>query len=220
MHTETCIRALPFFENLSDEQTTLLSTLSHIENYSQDYILHYENTASTRMLFLIKGLAKAYRIDKHDNEIFLYHIHSNMLLSEISSLSEETLLSYANIIIEEESHILSIDYAKFKKAFLDTGLLSQELSSAVIEQSKQLRSIISREFVFNSVSKVAMMIDEDINMFNRLKRHDVSLMLHIQPATLSRVLNRLKRDEIIDIDKGNVLILNPQRLQRIYKGFL
>ncbi len=220
MHTETSIRALSFFKNLSDAQITSLATISHLESYASDYILHYENTQSNRILFLISGLAKAYKIDKHDNEIFLYHIHPHSLLSEVTSLEQETLSTYANIVIEEESQILSIDYTKFKHTFLDTGLLSYALSSAIIEQSQQLRNIISREFIFDSVSKVAMMIDEDISMFNRLKRHNVSLMLHIQPATLSRVLNRLKRDEIIDINKGNVLILNQNRLQSIYKGSL
>jgi len=220
MHTEISIRALPFFKSLSTEHITFLTTISHLENYTADYILHYENTRSNRILFLISGLARAYRIDKHDNEIFLYHIHADALLSDISSTTEETLLSYANIIIKEDAQVLSIDYAKFKKSFLDTGILSRELASAIIEQSKQLRNIINREFIFDSVSKVAMMLEEDLPMFNRLKRHDVSLMLHIQPATLSRVLSRLKRDEIIDIDKGNVLILDPHRLQSIYKGSL
>jgi len=62
-----------------------------------------------------------------------------------------------------------------------------------------------------------MMLCSDINMFNRLKRYDISLMLHIQPATLSRVLNRLKRDAIIDIDHGKVIIRNGKRLENIYK---
>ncbi len=62
-----------------------------------------------------------------------------------------------------------------------------------------------------------MMLCSDIDMFNRLKRYDISLMLHIQPATLSRVLNRLKRDTIIDIDYGKVIILNSKRLKNMYR---
>ena len=43
-------------------------------------------------------------------------------------------------------------------------------------------------------------------------------MLHIQPETLSRVLKKLKRSSIIDIENSNVVILNKQLLQNIYKG--
>jgi len=61
------------------------------------------------------------------------------------------------------------------------------------------------------------MLREDLAMFNKLKRHDISLMLHIQPATLSRVLNRLKRNNIIDIIQGEVKVLDVKTLEAIYK---
>jgi CRP/FNR family transcriptional regulator len=91
-----------------------------------------------------------------------------------------------------------------------------ELANEVIRQSKQLQDLVNREFIFDSVSKVAMMLDSDLDMFNRLKRYDVSLMLHIQPSTLSRVLNRLKRNSIIDIIRGEVIVVNQRALNRIY----
>jgi CRP/FNR family cyclic AMP-dependent transcriptional regulator len=59
------------------------------------------------------------------------------------------------------------------------------------------------------------MLDADLAMFNKLKRHDISLILHIQPATLSRVLNRLKRNRIIDIIQGKVTILDTIALREI-----
>jgi len=55
-------------------------------------------------------------------------------------------------------------------------------------------------------------------MFNSLKRHEVSFMLHIQPETLSRVLKKLKRNSIIDIEKSKIVILNNKMLQNLYRG--
>jgi len=71
--------------------------------------------------------------------------------------------------------------------------------------------------MFDSVSKVAIMLYSDLDMFNKLKRHDISLILHIQPATLSRVLNRLKRNKIIDIIQGKVFVLDSIALKNIYE---
>jgi len=220
VYIEEAIRSLTFFQCLNQKQVAHIAMMSHVEHFDKGYILYYENTSLQHIRFLLSGLAKSYKIDKHDNEIFLYHIHQGSLLSEFSSLSETTLLSYANTMIEEPSQLLSIEYKRLKKDYIDTGILSREVASEILQQSQKLQAIINREFIFDSVAKVAMMLDEDVSMFNRLKRYDVSLMLHIQPATLSRVLNRLKRDEIIGIDKGNIFILDPQKLQNIYKGFL
>jgi CRP/FNR family transcriptional regulator len=161
-------------------------------------------------------LAKAYKIDKRKNEIFLYYIYSGRIVSEISTLRNDYLTSYSNIQLLQNSQILSIDYQQFKKQFLNNGLLSLELANEVIRQSKQLQDLVNREIIFDSVSKVAMALDSDIDMFNRVKRSAISLMLHIQPSTLSRVLNRLKRNNIIDIVRGEVIIVNQKALNRIY----
>jgi CRP/FNR family transcriptional regulator len=215
---KSIIHSLEFFSNLSEDEIGQLMAISSLKSYGSECLLYYEKTQSDKLLFLIDGLAKAYKMDKHDNEIFLYYIYKNHTLSEISSLQDDNLTSYSNITFVEDSQVLSVDYGAFKKEFLDKGLLCLELANEVIRQSKLLQDLVNREFIFDSVSKVAMMLSTDLNMFNKLKRYDVSLMLHIQPSTLSRVLNRLKRNGMIDIDHGTVIIVNQEGLYKIYEG--
>ncbi|WP_424565601.1 helix-turn-helix domain-containing protein [Sulfurimonas sp.] len=95
------------------------------------------------------------------------------------------------------------------------NLLCLELLQEIALKSQKLDSLVNREFIFDAVQKVAQMLESDLEMFNKLKRHDISLILHIQPATLSRVLNRLKRNNIIDIIQGKVIILNKDELKEI-----
>jgi len=212
------IGSLEFFSTLDNQQKEKLLTIASLKNYNSESLLHYEKSQSDKLLFLVDGLAKAYKMDKHDNEIFLYYIYKNHMLSEISSLQDECLKSYSNITFVEDSQVLSINYRQFKKQFLDNGLLCLELASEVIRQSKLLQTLVNREFIFDSVAKVAMMLSTDLDMFNKLKRYDVSLMLHIQPSTLSRVLSRLKHNGIINIERGKVIIVNAKGLSKIYEG--
>lgn len=193
----------------------LLSSISTIHQYNSDYVLYYEKQENNTLLFLVNGLAKSYKIDKHTNEIFLYYIYGNSLISEISNINDDSLTSYSNMALVEDSKILSIDYQQFKKHFLNKNILCLELAQEISARSQKLESLISREFIFDSVQKVSQMLDSDLDMFNKLKRHDISLILHIQPATLSRVLNRLKRNKIIDIVHGKVTILDTIALKEI-----
>ena len=218
LNIKSAMNHLDFFKELNEKELLELMEISSLKHYSRECLLHYEKTESDKLLFLIKGLAKAYKIDKHENEIFLYYIYKNQMLSELSTLTTTTLRSYSNVILVEESSILSIDYKAFKHQFLDKGLLCLELAQETIRQSQQLQALVNREFIFDSVSKVAKMLYSDLDMFNKLKRYDVSLMLHIQPSTLSRVLSRLKRQNIIDIDHGEVIITNAKALELIYEG--
>lgn len=220
LNIKSTLHALDFFNGLNEQHIEALSAISSLKSYSKNTLLYYENTQNSQLLFLVDGLAKAYKIDKHQNEIFLYHIYKNHIISDISSLQEEGLISYSNITFIENSQLLSIDYRAFKEIFLNNGLLCLEIASEVIRQSKQLQNLINREFILDSVAKVAMMIDSDLKIFNQLKRYDVSLMLHIQPSTLSRVLSRLKYKGIIDIDHGKVLIVDAEELQKVHGGLV
>jgi len=211
------IKSLSFFQNLNENQLDKLVKISSIDTYDEEYILYYENEQISKLFFLVDGLAKAYKIDKNDNEIFLYYIQNNNILCEISSIEDYTFSTYSNISFIEKSQILSIDYQLFKKYFLDTNILTNNLIKEIINRSKKLESLINREFIFDAVTKVSMMIGTDLKMFNKLKRHDIALILNIQPATLSRVLNRLKKDNLIGIIQGQVSILNKQNLENIYK---
>ena len=147
----------------------------------------------------------------------MYYIYEKTLLSEISEISSDTLYSFSNIELVEDSKVLSIDYLQFKKYFLNKNILGLELMNEILIRSHKLQSLVNREFIFDSVAKVAMMISSDLDIFNKLKRNEISLQLHIQPATLSRVLNRLKRNKIIDIIHGKVSIVDTVALKKVFE---
>lgn len=212
------IKSLDFFENLSDEQIDVLSNFSFISKYEKDSILFYETDLKTNLLFLVSGLIKIYKYDKFDNEIFLYHIYSNSLISELSNINTNEIYCFSNASFIEDSVVLSIDFLKLQEHFLNNNLLVKELMSSLLKKTNQLQSLVNRELVFDATAKVAFMLSQDLEMFNRLKRQEVSFMLHIQPETLSRVLKRLSRNEIIQVDLGTVKITNNEALVSIFRG--
>ena len=212
------IRSLDFFENLSDEQIDVLSNFSFISKYEKDSILFYETDLKTNLLFLVSGLIKIYKYDKFDNEIFLYHIYSNSLISELSNINTNEIFCFSNASFIEDSVVLSIDFLKLQEHFLNNNLLVKELMNSLLKKTNQLQSLVNRELVFDATGKVAYMLVSDLNMFNKLKRQDVSFMLHIQPETLSRVLKKLSRDNIIEIENQQVIIKDEIALNSIFKG--
>ena len=166
----------------------------------------------------MSGLIKIYKYDKFDNEIFLYHIYSNSLISELSNINTNEIYCFSNASFIEDSVVLSIDFLKLQEHFLNNNLLVKELMSSLLKKTNQLQSLVNRELVFDATAKVAYMLVSDLKMFNNLKRQDVSFMLHIQPETLSRVLKKLSRDNIIEIENQQVIIKDEIALNSIFKG--
>ncbi len=218
MSIQETIRKISFFDNLNDEQIDLIASISFVSTYSNNSILYYESDTNNNILFLVEGLIKIYKVDKFDNEIFLYHIYKNSMISELSSIKQSDIYCFSNAEFIEDSIILSINFEKFQEYFLSKNILTVELMEVLLEKTHQLQCIVNRELVFDATAKVAFMISQDLEMFNKLKRQEVSFLLHIQPETLSRVLKRLTRNGIIQIDNGNVIISNQEELISIFRG--
>lgn len=218
MTIEDTIRKISFFNTLNDEQIQLISSISTVSKYPNKSILYYESEVKQNLLFLVEGLIKIYKIDKFDNEIFLYHIYKNSLISELSSIKTNEIYCFSNAEFIEDSTILSVNFEKLQESFLSKNILTMELMEVLLDKTHQLQCIVNRELVFDATAKVAFMLNQDLEMFNKLKRQEVSFMLHIQPETLSRVLKRLTRDNIITIENSEVVINNKESLVSIFKG--
>lgn len=212
------IKSISLFSHLPDNEVELLASISHVSKYNANTVLFYESETTDELLFLIDGLLKVYKIDKYDNEIFLYYIYPNSMISELSNLNDNKINCFSNSEFLKDSTMLCVNFKKFKDVFLSQNELIQKFINELIYKNQQLQCIVNRELVFDATSKVAFMLTNDLNMFNHLKRNEVSLLLHIQPETLSRVLKRLVRNGTISIEKGIVSIENPDELKGIYLG--
>jgi len=218
MNTKDAIKSITLFNHLDDDDIELIASMSHLSKFDADSILYYESESTDKLLFLVDGLLKVFKIDKYDNEIFLYYIYPNSMISELSNLNENKINCFSNSEFLRESTMLSIDFKRFKDEFLFQNELVFKFISELIYKNQQLQCIVNRELVFDATSKVAFMLMNDLEIFNQLKRNEVSLLLHIQPETLSRVLKRLSRNEIILIDKGIIVINKEEELKKIYMG--
>ncbi len=218
MNIKEAIKSINLFSHLEDSEIENLASMSHIAHYDSDAVLFYESETTDKLLFLVSGLLKVYKIDKYDNEIFLYYVYPNSMISELSNLNEGKINCFSNSEFLRDSLLLSIDFQRFKDEFLSENELVLKFIQELIYKNQQLQCIVNRELVFDATSKVAFMLSNDLDMFNQLKRNEVSLLLHIQPETLSRVLKRLTRNEIISIDKGMITVQKEEELSSIYLG--
>jgi CRP/FNR family transcriptional regulator len=212
------IKDIPFFSSLSDDIIEKLSKISKIKTFAFGDILFYEKDQQNEIFYLVDGAIKFYKVDRFDSEIFLYKILSNTLLFDISKFCDEHIMScYANAEFTEDSEVLIFDNTKFKELLYT----NEELMHIVMKESfrmiQQLQCIISRDVVFDGTAKVAHMLVNDLQNFNTLKKHETAYMLHIQPETLSRILKKLTRNGIIEIEKNCVKILNLDELREIYE---
>ncbi len=194
-----------------------ISLFCKIKKFTKNEVLFYENDEVETIYYILKGSVKFYKVDRFDNEIFLYKLSKNSLIFDLSKLCDEYILQcFANAEFIEESEILAIDAKKFKALMKKDQKLMRRIMKESFLMIQQMQCIISRDIVFDGTAKVAHMIDNDLKDFNMLKKHEIAYMLHMQPETLSRILKKLARNSIIKMENNQVMVQDSKELKDIY----
>ena len=212
------IASLPLFEGLNKEDIDRISSFCSVRSHKEGDVLFYEKDTKDSIYYIIEGSVKFYKVDRFDNEIFLYKLYSNSLIFNVSKMIDSFFIScYANAEFLEDSKILSIQSTPFREMIYSHHALTTRILEESFKMVQQMQCIISRDVVFDGTAKVAHMLVHDLHNFNRIKKHEIAYMLHIQPETLSRILNKLTRNGTIAIEKNAVVILNETELREIYE---
>jgi len=214
----TLVSSLPLFESLEETDIETIASFSSVKHHKRGDVLFYEKDTKDAIYYIINGSVKFYKVDRFDNEIFLYKLYSSSLIFNVSKLVDSFFIScYANAEFLEDSMVLSIQSEPFRKMIYSNHRLMTMILQESFKMIQQMQCIISRDVVFDGTAKVAHMLVNELETFNNLKKHEIAYMLHIQPETLSRILNKLTRNGTIEIDKNSVVILNVQELKDIYE---
>ncbi|MGP1449906.1 MAG: Crp/Fnr family transcriptional regulator [Wolinella sp.] len=210
------LRTIEAFASLGEDELTRLIPFCKIRHHSKGEILHYEDDNIESVGFLIGGTIKLYKVDRFDNEIFLYLAKRGSLVTSLSLVN--TIKCFSNVECMSDCTMLYIELDSLKALLMSSIEILLAITNEIIKQKEELEYIINRELVFDGTAKVAHMLHLQINEFNTLKKQDIAYMLNIQPETLSRILKKLHRDGVICTDeKGQIKVLNNIRLIEIYQ---
>lgn len=207
--------SIPLFSDLAEKELIELAQMSSFRHFPKGDILYYEKEQYNEIYYLKEGLIKVYKVDRFDNEVFMYNLFSDTLISEITDF--EHIGCFANAEFVVDSEVLVIDFDRFQKMYENSPKLMLKLLKEFAKKSKMLQCIINREIVFDGTAKVAFMLINDLRSFNQLKKQEVAYMLNIQPETLSRILKKLTRNKIIDTEGGDVVIRDESALREIFE---
>jgi CRP/FNR family transcriptional regulator len=211
------LKNIKLFKGLDDSDLYLISKFTNIKSYHRGNIIYYQEDIKKDLYYLKRGKVRVYKVDRFDNEIFLYNILSDDLITKISGLYENVICCFGNIECEEDSEVLVIDYEKFSKFCIQRPTVLLTMIEIFAKKSMMLECLINRELVYDGVSKVAFMIVNEPEIFTKLKKREIAYQLNIQPETLSRILNKLSRKRLISVDKHKINIIDIAGLRAMYE---
>lgn len=200
-----------FFSFLKESELQRLKEISIKKEFNAGEILFYKGDKPKYLHLLINGIVKLYTYDHKDNEVIIHNLIGPTLIAEIVNFEDKAFP--ANCSFETKSEILLIDNEKFKDEFLLKPKTAIFFIKSLTQKIRALENFINYNISLNSIEKIVKFLYENEELLKSLKQVKIAQLLNITPETLSRKLAKLKKEGIILSEKGQIKILDYEKLK-------
>lgn len=206
------LKDIPLFSGLSERQLAELQDHIHVKHYSKDNIVFYEEEKSEYLHILLQGNVRLYKTNPSGKEVYLHGMTAPSPLALFPALERVAFPATCAFLSEGAVGFLPLD--KLHKC-LENLDFSLAMIKAMSKRMKLLENLLHKETIFSSEAKIADLISNNAKIFQYLKNNEIASILNITPETLSRILTKLKKEEIITIKEHVLTILDQKALQEI-----
>jgi CRP/FNR family transcriptional regulator len=206
------MKDIPLFSGLGETQLAKLQTHLIVRHYTKDSIVFYEEEKSEYLYLLVKGSVRLYKTSPAGKEVYLHGIDAPAVIALFPALENVPFPATCSFLSEGSVGFLPL--AEFHKCLKNLDF-SLAIIKTMSQRMKLLENLLHKETVFSSEAKIADLISNNAKIFRHLKNNEIASILNITPETLSRVLTKLKKEEIITIREHVVTVLDKNALQGI-----
>jgi CRP-like cAMP-binding protein len=205
--------SIDFFHHLGPSQREKIKAIALIRRFEAGKILFYEGDQSDYFHFLIEGEVSVFKTTAAQDSLLIHRFHAPSLIAEAATLKQ---IPYPASC---EAHRSSLVVKIMREPFLELLQNDPSLSIALIASLSQKISALERSFqrqsAPNALAKVARLIRDEPETFEKLKGIETASLLGITPETLSRMVKKLKTENIIALLQNRVRVIDPEKLSMI-----
>ena len=204
------LKDVQMFSKLSDKHLSEVRANSVERSFSKDSIVFYEGDKGEYFYVLLEGAIKLYKTSPKGTQIEINRLEAPAIVGEYACFERMPFPATCEFI--EDGRMVMIPY-KYIYKYLEDPDFSLEMIKSLTSKIMVLSALVHKETIYSSEAKVAKILLENSEIFRKLKYNEIASILNLTPETLSRILNKLKKEHIIEADGSHGLnILDPDAL--------
>jgi len=206
------IKDIPLFSELDVESIQKIKDNLLIKKYHKDNIVFYEGDSSEYLHILMSGSVRLYKTTPKGTQVHIHNLSAPSLIAEYPTFEKINFPATCEFLTDGTVGLLHFD--RFYE-YLKEPSFSLEIISSLTKKIHILSNLVHKETILSSEAKVVDLILREPSIFNRLKHNEIASILNLTPETFSRIMSKLKRDNMISFVDYQLKILNQEALNRI-----
>lgn len=202
-----------FFGDADEEICELISEISHIQSVGKREMLFFEGDEGHHLFFMSSGSIKLFKSNEEGKEAIIRFIEPGDLFAEIILYLKNRYP--VNAMAIKPSKLLAIDAAKLFKFIKVHPDMAMKLIGKLASKSQYLVKMVENLTLEDIKGRFLNYLEhlsesagsETITL--PVPKGELSMLLGVSPETFSRLLKKLVKDGIIDVDGKKIRILVP-----------
>lgn len=204
------------FDGLDTRELELIAAQSVVKNFKKGELIFYEEDNTDYWFSLLKGRLRAFKSSQDEHEISLCQLEVGMAVNDLQrDQNRYKAVNFASLEGVSDGIIIGIKASALPLLFTQIPDFAYRCFNLTLTSIERYQRAFYSGMVLDAMGKVAFMMSSSIEKFNSMKKQEIALSLNIQPETLSRLLAKLARKNIIQ-NEGNIKILDYDALRSLY----
>jgi CRP/FNR family cyclic AMP-dependent transcriptional regulator len=217
------LRNIQLFSGLEDEELFQISAKVALKEFKKNEVILYEEDTSEYMYIILLGKVNAIQTTRDGKEIILATHQSGEFFGEMSLIDGRT--SPATVLATEDSLVAIISKTEFHSLLTNYGKVLERMLQILCSRIRDSWSRIHLLNFKNASQRIKMLLltlsfergektNEGITLNIKLTHQNIADMVGLTRETVTRVLDKWRKDGAITILKKRFIHLNSDFLQK------
>lgn len=214
------ISQAPLFNGLSQEQLSQIRQIAIDKFYNKGKTVFLESDDCNGFYIVVAGKVKIYKVSLEGKEHILHIYGPGNPFGEVPVFSGRKFPANAEAILK--SHLLFIPRPAFVDLISENPSLSLNmlavLSMRLRQFTVQIENLSLKEVPARLASYLVYLADEQATgdfVFLTISKGQLASLLGTIPETLSRILAKMSKQDLIQVEGRNIKLLNRNGLEEL-----
>ncbi|MGQ8873000.1 Crp/Fnr family transcriptional regulator [Paenibacillus sp. TSA_86.1] len=215
---DACFTKVSLFQHLDPADAALLTSLLHTRSYDKGEYVVQEGERSDTLFVIHQGSVKLSKYNENGKEHIIRFLFSGDFFGQNSLLHQTPHQSNAEVL--ETSSICSIRKEDFDQVLEHDPKLAYHFLLAItrlLNETDEWNSNLSAMTTEQKIAKLLLDFHTRNHANHEIRlpvfKKDMALLLGITPETLSRKLNLMQHQRLLQVNGNEIRILQLQELK-------